>query len=269
MGCGSTSAHITKTDLLGVFVGDSIEHASFNCGAVYSVFFCLGGYLTPPLGVSNHTSMWTRMQQLLLLRIPEVVVCVQPPVLQPATSTASLVDTHRELPTASAAAAADKSALDAAITSTVQACTDKLRNLDVSQVAFLCVSPASDVHRIGFRWSDVRGRELVREEGEKTTEKESENGKAPLEGGCGTVVVAGPGYARVPMLSFIEPPTACMLETDTLPTVQRYVPSYAHQLHTFVVQVRHMTRPTPSPDLVAFFSCCYVVLTPIHLGVGV
>lgn len=157
---------------------------------------------------------------------------MQPQGLQPATSTVSLVDTHRELPTATATSA-DKSTLDAAITSTVQACTDQLRNLGVSQVAFLCVSSGSDVLRIGFRWSEA-GRDLLREGGIDTGQASAAGGVDVARSGAG---IAG-GYAKVPMLSFIEPPTACMLETDTLPTVQRYVPSYAHQLHTFVVQVR-------------------------------
>ena len=194
-------------------------------------------------------------------------VCMQPLALQPATSAASLVDTHRELPTASAVAAADKSALDAAISSTVEAYSGKLRNLGVSQVAFLCVSPSSDVHRIGFRWSEGGARDPG-QDGAASTAAHTLQSQAPSEGGepsgAASPGAGVAGYAKVPMLSFIEPPTACMLETDTLPTVQRYVPSYAHQLHTFVVQVRlPHSRPslqTETPPLSSFMHCGYTCL---------
>jgi Acetyl-CoA carboxylase, central region len=115
-----------------------------------------------------------------------------------------LSDSHRELRAVrDPHTQAEKAFLETTITKVVQASSERLRTLGVGQVAFLCVSAGGDVLRVGFRWSE-----------------------------------SDTSYARVPMLSFIEPPTACMLETDTLPSVQQYVPSYAHQLHTFVAEVR-------------------------------
>jgi hypothetical protein len=40
------------------------------------------------------------------------------------------------------------------------------------------------------------------------------------------------------VLSFVGPPAATILETDVLPPAALYVPSHAHQLHSFIVQVR-------------------------------
>lgn len=167
--------------------------------------------------------------------------------MQRTTSDLPILDTRREVPSAS-----DKFTLEAAITSAMQACTAQLRGLGVSQVAFLCVSPASDVYRIGFRWLEGSSHETSRvsEAGSPAAQPST---KAPVQGGLDAVNRGAggltAGYVRLPMLSFIEPPTACMLETDTLPAVQRYVPSYAHQLHTFVVQVRTvcMSFMYPSP----------------------
>lgn len=94
----------------------------------------------------------------------------------------------------------DAPALDEAAADAVRACSPQLLALGVANVSMLGVAPSWDVHRIGFR-------------------------------------AAGGEYERAPILSFIEPPTAYMLETDTLPPVLQYVPSYAHQLHTFLAEV--------------------------------
>lgn len=91
--------------------------------------------------------------------------------------------------------------LDETASAAVKACSEILLALGVANVSMLGVAASWDVHRIGYRAS-------------------------------------GGAYEHAPILSFIEPPTACMLETDTLPPVLQYVPSYAHQLHTFLVQVR-------------------------------
>lgn len=90
--------------------------------------------------------------------------------------------------------------LDDAASMAVRACSDMLLELGVAEVSMLGVAASCDVHRVGFRVKDGQ-------------------------------------YQHAPILSFIEPPTACMLETDTLPTVLKYVPSYAHQLHTFLAEV--------------------------------
>lgn len=96
--------------------------------------------------------------------------------------------------------ATDAFALDEAATVAMRACSRQLLAMGVANVSMLGVAPSGDVHRIGFRAVDGI-------------------------------------YAQAPILSFIEPPTACMLETDTLPPVLLYVPSYAHQLHTFLAEV--------------------------------
>jgi hypothetical protein len=92
--------------------------------------------------------------------------------------------------------------LDSDVEEVVAACSDRMRALGVTQVVFLFVTPTSDIHRLGFKIDEV-----------------------------------AQAYMRSPILSFIEPPTAAMLETETLPHVHLYVPSLAHQLHTFVIQV--------------------------------
>lgn len=117
----------------------------------------------------------------------------------------------------SSISAVEAPSLDDAASAAVRSCSEMLLAMGVANVSMLGVAPSSDVHRIGFR---------------------VHNGQ----------------FEHAPILSFIEPPTACMLETDTLPPVLQYVPSYAHQLHTFLVEVRPTPSPLPSAHRLAYNS---------------
>jgi hypothetical protein len=85
----------------------------------------------------------------------------------------------------------------------LQVCDSQLRCCAVAHVSFLCVTPNAEVLRCGFCWD-----------------------------------ADAAAFIANDMLSFVEPPTAAILETHVLPPVALYVPSHAHQLHSFIVQVR-------------------------------
>jgi hypothetical protein len=110
------------------------------------------------------------------------------------------------------------------ITEVLGTCSATLQKRGIACVSFLCVTPLSAVFRLGFR----------------------------LQSECNSAVDSarrGDTFVSDDMLSHVEPPTAAILETTVLPAVSMYVPSHAHQLHSFLVQVRALgimlCRPVP------------------------
>jgi hypothetical protein len=99
-----------------------------------------------------------------------------------------------------------RNSIERKLCATMAACKDCLRQRGIASISFVCVTPNSDVFRLGFMGMDG-------------------------------VALAGEQFVQDEVLSFVEPPTAAMLETKGLPPVAMYVPSHAHQLHSFVVQV--------------------------------
>lgn len=91
-----------------------------------------------------------------------------------------------------------------------------LAALGVAQVAFLCVNSRADMFRLGFEQSHDKDRSA---------------------------------FAEAEKLSFVEPPTAAVLELQGLPYAALYVPSHAHQLHSFIVQVWASRAPPRSLSL--------------------
>ena len=94
----------------------------------------------------------------------------------------------------------------------VSECADSLQQKGIGCIAFVCVSPRHSVARAGFR-----------------------RRQDAAECGPGT-------FCTDPMLSHIEPPTAALLEAQVLPAAVQYVPSHAHQLSSFLMQVRICLR---------------------------
>ena len=86
-----------------------------------------------------------------------------------------------------------------------------LRHAGVGCVTFLCLHHHSSVLRRGYEWAPSQDT-----------------------------------FAPAHVLSFLEAPTAAMLEAASLPEAATYVPSHAHQLHSFITEVRsaHSTLDT-------------------------
>eukprot|EP00892_Ulva_mutabilis_P004884 jgi/Ulvmu1/2768/UM014_0226.1 len=163
------------------------------------------GVLLLPHSLEELPEMLSTLSATQKLRIDVVHVVHDPSMRQPQRCSSSIakqayfVDVGTVSQGMASSPLQDAPALDEAAAAAVQACSKQLLDLGVANVSMLGVAQSLDVHRVGFRAAD----------GE---------------------------YERAPILSFIEPPTACMLETDTLPPVLQYVPSYAHQLHTFLAK---------------------------------